>query len=216
MANVPIRDDIGIPAFPGNSKGEKAQEVEVVEKKVEKIVTGKVAVKKKTLGQKFADTFIATDGKTVMDYILHDVMAPAFVSLVEDTVQGVLGMVFRGENRPHDRTRRQGGASYVNYGGYSSYNDRRPKSRFEPGNRAKHEFDNLGFATRGEAENVLGHLVDLTIDYGFASVADLYEFAGVESSYTDQKWGWHNLEDARVVRGRYDYEIKLPRTEALD
>ena len=47
--------------------------------------------------------------------------------------------------------------------------------------RARHEFGNIIYTSRGEAEEVLSHLVDLTIEYGEATVAAFYELSNIES-----------------------------------
>ena len=75
---------------------------------------------------------------------------------------------------------------------------------FSRGSRARHDFDDILFESRGEAEDVLSHLVDLTIDYGVASVADFYDLSGIESQFTDNKYGWTNLRDAEVTESMRD------------
>ena len=82
--------------------------------------------------------------------------------------------------------------------------------------RARHDFDEIILETRGEAEEVLSHLVDLTIDYQQATVADLYDLVGITSNFTDNKYGWTDLRSASVTRVRDGYLINLPRTQILD
>lgn len=87
---------------------------------------------------------------------------------------------------------------------------------FSRGSRARHDFDDILFESRGEAEDVLSYLVDLTIDYGVASVADFYDLSGIESQFTDNKYGWTNLRDACIDRVRNGYIIRLPQAKPLD
>ena len=70
--------------------------------------------------------------------------------------------------------------------------------------------------TRGEAEEVLSHLVDLTEDFGGARVADLYDLVGLESQFTDDKYGWMTLNTATVSRVRKGYLINLPKPILMD
>jgi hypothetical protein len=79
-----------------------------------------------------------------------------------------------------------------------------------------HDFDDIIIPTRGEAELVLDKLIDLTIDYREATVADLYELTGVDAAFTDRKYGWRDLRSAKVVRCKTGYIIDLPPTELLD
>ena len=47
--------------------------------------------------------------------------------------------------------------------------------------------------------------------YQMVSVADLYDLVGVTGDYTDNKYGWTNLRNAKVVRVRDGYMIDLPK-----
>lgn len=213
--NIPIRDD-GLPNYPSNAKGNKkeASSDEKEERVVKQVATGIVRTKKKGLAQKAAETFVQDDIRSVGDYILHDVLIPAFKSLIYDTVTGGIDMTLYGGTRGSN-TRRDGGRSHVDYGRISTRSSS-THTRVYQRDRARHDFNNLTFETRGEAEVVLSALVDLVVDYGSASVADLYDLTGLPGEYTDQKYGWYDLSSATVIRGRGAYELKLPRTVTLD
>lgn len=196
--------------FPSNSH--RAKE----ERKVEKVVTGKVALKKKSTGKKFLETFIGDDINSVSSYIIHDVLIPAAKSTISDMVQGGIEMLLFGE-RKGNRTRRDQGRSYVSYNSYSSQQPRRDERRdVTYRNRARHNFDDVILSSRGEAEEVLSHLVDLVIDYGQASVGDLYDLVGITGNFTDNKWGWTDLRSASVSRARDGYLLNLPKPILLD
>ena len=47
------------------------------------------------------------------------------------------------------------------------------------------------------------------------SVADLFDMAGVSCNYTDNKYGWTDLQDARVERVYDGYVIRLPKATSL-
>ena len=47
------------------------------------------------------------------------------------------------------------------------------------------------------------------------SVADLFDMAGISCNYTDNKYGWTDLRDARVARVSDGYVIRLPRATSL-
>ena len=72
------------------------------------------------------------------------------------------------------------------------------------------------FDTRGEAEEVLSRLDELIEMYGLVRVADLYDLVGITGDYTDNKYGWKNIRNARVERTRDGYAIKLPRALLID
>lgn len=210
--------------FPGNTKTKKTVEEPAEEKRVQKVVTGKVKKQKKGLGKKVAETFLEDDSKSVASYVFFDILIPAAKELISDMVSGGVEMFLFGEKRGRSASRnttRQGSRSYTSYGNYYKQNDRDERDRrrdrdISRPSRSMHNFDEIILETRGEAEDVLAHLVDLTIDYDQATVADFYDLVGVTSEYTDRRYGWTDLRDASISRVRGGYLINLPRTRPLD
>lgn len=226
--------------FPSNSKTQK-QKVERVAsseervKKVEKVIVGEAKKQKRTFGKKMAEIFLEDDTKSVGSYLIHDVLIPAGKSLICDIVGwgGFAEMMLFGDQRGgrargSSSIRRDGGRTVVNYGAYSSQSPSRvpirgdvrdPRDRprdISRIGRARHDFDEIVLETRGEAEDVLAILVDLTVDYGMASVADLYDAVGITSNFTDEKYGWTELRNATVSRVRGGYLLNLPRPQPLE
>lgn len=200
--------------FPSNSHKSK-EETKKQEKKVEKVTSGKVVKQKKSLGKKFAETFLGDNIESVSSYIIYDIIIPAAKNMISDTVSNGIEMLLFGQTRG-SRTRRDRGKSYVSYSNYYKDRDRYRDRQISQRNRARHNFDDIILESRGEAEEVLSHLVDLTEDYGMASVADLYDLVGVTSNFTDNKYGWDNLSSGRVVPVRGGYLLELPRPIVLD
>jgi hypothetical protein len=194
---------------------------EKTDKKVEKVVTGGVSRRKKPLGTRFVETIFGGDGKGVFQYILLDVLVPAAKDTIADVVsQGIERALF-GESRSSSRrtgTRTPSSSGYVSYNRYSGspLTGRRDEPR-EVSRRARgtHDFDEIILATRVEAEEVLGRMDDLLRKYETVSVGDLYELVGVDSSYTDEKWGWVDLANAGIRRVRSGYLLDLPKPESL-
>lgn len=201
--------------FPANSH--RVKETKEEPRKIEKVIKGKALQRKKSLYKRFVETFIGEDVNSVTSYILHDVLIPAAKSTLSDMVQGGIEMLLFGERRG-SRTTRDKGRSFVSYNNYSSPTGARRDERREPTqrNRSMHNFDDIVLVTRGEAEEVLSHLVDLITDYGEASVADLYDLVGLTEEFTDRKYGWTNLRSASVSRAREGYLLNLPKPILLD
>lgn len=205
-------------SFPSNSR-KKRDKTKADEKKLDKVITGSVKKQKRGLGKKVADVILEDDTKSVGNYVVYDVLIPAAKTMLSDMITGAVEMFLFGEKRG-SRTRREGGRSYTSYGSYYRSTDRdrdlRREREISRYGRARHDFDEIILETRGEAEEVLSHLVDLVDDYGVASVADLYDLVGITSNYTDGKYGWTNLHTASVSRVRGGYLISLPRTKVID
>ena len=210
--------------FPSNSKISKSNpEKTPDEKKLEKVISGNVKRQKRGIGKRIAETLLEDTTQSVGDYIFHDVLVPAAKSMICDIVGwgGFAEMLLFGSVRHDNRITRQGGRSFTSYGSYFNSSlrdkDRDPRDRtLSRTSRSRHEFDDLVLDTRGEAEDVLERLVDQTVDYGRATVADLYDLVGVTSEFTDNKYGWTDLRDASVNRVHGGYLINLPKAVLLD
>lgn len=193
--------------YQANSHKAKAEKQAAEKKKVQKVVKGKVKVKKKGELNKFADMFISEDAVNVKSYILMDVIVPLVKKGISDTVD----MILYGGSGSGSR---RGSSSKISY---SSYYDRRDIDRRASHVRTgRYDFDSIVLESRGEAEEVLDRLCELIDTYKVASVADLYDLVGVDFEYTDNKYGWTNLRNAEVVRVRDGYTLKLPKALPID
>lgn len=185
-------------------------------KEIQQVTSGHVIKKKKNLGQKFADVFLSDEVDSVKDYVLFDVIVPAIKDAIVTTINGAVEMMFYGGYSAPRNTRRDGNKTYVSYGSY--YNGpKRERSKSSEDRNARNDYTNLIFDSRAEAEDVLGRLADIvSSEFEQATVADLYELAGISSSFTDNKWGWMDLRGANVKRVRDGYQLNLPRPILLD
>lgn len=163
----------------------------------------------------FLSDFLGGGIRDVGEFIVNDILIPAAKSTLYEIITGGASMSLFGERRKgNNPAYRDGGRTYISYNNCANNgNDRRDLSRTA---RARHEFDAIGFDSRTEAEEVLSGLVDQTIEYGAATVANFYELSGVDSSYTDRKYGWTNLRDAYTERSRNKYVIVFPPAKPLD
>jgi len=213
---------LDINEFEPNSqkyKMEQAVKDASTEKKIEKVVTGTPVKRKRSLLKRFGDIFLTEDVGDVKAYLIYDVLIPAIKENVADLINSAVGMLFFGEaNR---RARRASGTptgSKVNYGGYFSGGERREKMPAYAKSRVAHNFDDVIFETRGEAELVLDGMIEiLNSEYKQVTVADFYDLAGMSTSFTDNKYGWIDLRGARVIgSSSRGYYIDLPRCVSLD
>lgn len=210
--------------YPANSRAAKKKidkPRETPQKpKMEKIVTGTVIQRKKSFGSKLRDTFIG-DSRSVGQYIVSDVVVPAAKEVLHDVVNSYMDRMLGFDRGP---SRRRVGSSRpatgrVNYSSSSIRRDPREEDRrrvISTGSRAKHDFGEIVLESRAEAEEVIDRLRADLEDYGQVSIADLYDGLGVSSEFTDNKWGWYDLDDARVRYTRDGYLLDLPRPVDFD
>lgn len=185
------------------------------EKRVEKpVISSKVEVKKKPLLKRVVNAFVGEDVGDVRGYLLFDVLIPAIKNTTQDLVTTGLSMVLFGEARRPENISRYGQRSV--YRSYDSISSRKEQKVYSSYNRrAAHEFDDIVFKTRQDAEEVLSHLADLIEIYGIATVADLYDLIDKTASYTDRGWGWRKIGGANVRPVRDGYILELPRAEVV-
>lgn len=214
--------------FPSNSRTKR---VVPENRKVEKITQGAVTVRKKGAGKKLAESFLGEDGGTITSYIIEDIVMPALKNAASDIVKYGVDIVKDGFNvlifgdkrggRPSS-SRNETKVSYNNYskGGRDPRRDsplsRESRREISQQSRSRHDFDDIVFPSRTEAEDVLFHLVELTEKYDQATVMDLYDLAGITFNFTDDRYGWKELGRARVIPVRGGYIIDFPKTILLD
>ena len=195
--------------FPSNSK--KSREAPK-RPSGSKVIQGGVVQKKKTLGKRFAETFLGSDPGESANYTFYDIVIPAIKNMVFDGIEIFLFGETRG--RRVDRGR-SGHRAYdrISYRDDGRRNERPPWSAPSRGG-GRHE--DVEVETRSDAEAVLNRLADLIDEYGEATVADLNAAVGRRGDFTDHKYGWTNISSARPVRTRDGYLIDLPRPIVLN
>ena len=201
---------------PNSHKYKEQQKAASEEKRVEKVVQGKVKVKKKNEVRKFADVFVAEDAHNVKEYLLMEVAIPAIKNTIIDLITNGVTMLFNGETGT--KTRKRSG-DYVSYRDYSSRDrDRDRRDRGGASVRGRFDLDDLVFGSRADADATLEQMEDMIDRYGWATVLDLYESAdlGGSAPWTANKYGWTSLRSADVVKVRDGYVIKLPKAMPLD
>lgn len=201
--------------YKSNSNKSKTEAVkQAEEKRVEKVVTGKVVTKKKSGLSKFAGEFISEDAKNIKSYVIGDVLIPAFKKAISDIITDGIDIILYGGNG-RSRSGRSN-ADRVSYRSY--YDDRRPSDRLTTSRYSSnsYSYDDIILDSRGEAEEVLARMDELMDTYGLVRVADLKDLVGITGSYTDNKYGWTNIRNAEIVHVRDGWMIKMPRAVAID
>lgn len=207
----PIPSD-DTPEVQSPAQGEK--------KVIRKVVTGKAIKKKKSLGSRFREAIGGKDGQNLPDFLMYEVLGPAFREMVVDAaIQGVERLAYGEARQSSRRTANHrgpvGSSSHISYNRYSA----RPVETRPPMSargRGSHDFGEIELETMAEGHEVLSMMDELVHRYGTCAVSELYEMLGLESSFTDEKYGWTDLRGADVRRTRHGtYALILPRTEPI-
>ena len=199
------------PVFPSNTHKERAHSRPKI------TPVGQARRKEKSLGSRIAETFAVDDMHSVGNVVLFDVIIPTIKAMLQDVVsEGTQRLLF-GDSRRRNVSNSRSTASYTSY---NRYYDREPRQREEPrmSHRARmnHNFDEIILEDRMTADTVLDSLSELVDRYDSATVADLYELVGFDSTPADIKWGWTSMAGMSVLRDRSGYILNLPKPIPLD
>lgn len=206
--------------FPSNSKTPSGGEA----KKIESVVASEVVSRKKSLGKRFKDIFIGGDSRSVVQYIITEVLVPQAKEMITEAASEGLQRMIYGEGRTGPRrygARPNSSAGPTSYNRYSQRGNN-PIGRSGREDRSNatlrsKDIDDIILATRIEADTVLERMVDLLTEYGTVSVADLHSLISWSSTHIDQKWGWEDLQGSNVQRAREGgYVLNLPKAQPLD
>lgn len=194
-------------------KQEKTEEVPVQKKRFEPVVSGGAKLQKKSGLRRFADTFIAEDFRTVSGYILSEIAVPKIKQLLFDMVVSGAAKTFGVAERPRDQTINTVNPPYRRY--YNDHNiPRNPEPMCHGYRQNAANYDDIIFATRGDAELVLETMEEAVSTYGFVTILGMYDLAGCDCTlmpHTYDKYGWSNLKQAKVERTQGGWFIRLPK-----
>lgn len=216
--------------FPSNSRrpvaGSDKENTGVPEVKLEPVViSGKVIRRKKPLGRRIKDAFFSSDSSSVFGYIFKEVVIPAVQALATDMVtQGIEKAVY-GEVRSHRGSTRSAGYrnTHISYDRPGTPAVHRPITSYNTASARRPAASQPSAFDLGEiivedkiTADIIGEKLFETIErYNCVTVANLLELLDKTSTYTDNKYGWTNLDDMRVVRIREGYLLHLPDPEDL-
>ena len=190
------------------SKEEQSTQAAVPAKKFDKVVSGNVKMKKNG-AKNIAGKIVAGDPTEIKSFMVEDVVIPSIKNLIEDLIVKGCRMLLRGKTSARSNDTNAGFISYNKMSGG------RP-SRPDPSPRAIRTYQDITLESRADAEEVLFRLKEALATYGMVSVADLYDLLGQSHAYTDQKYGWTNLDSARIECVRGGYVFDMPRAIPLN
>lgn len=178
--------------------------------KIEKVTNGTVTQRNGSATDKTFGGLIHATVNDICEYVIYEVLIPTIKRTAYDIICNSAGMVF-GEKNASNKT---ANANRVSYREYYEKKDR-PSYLRSDRNVNSYSYKDLIFTDRGDAESVLERMYEILERYDAVSIAELFELSGEPSSYTDNKYGWTDLRDARVRPVRGGYIIQLPRAITL-
>lgn len=196
------------------SNSHKSKESEMKKKK-KKVANGKI--RKPSLGQELLSIFVPEDVSNLRDYIIKDLIIPNAKDLIWNTVGAIL---YPGSD-PKSYGRRPSNADKISYEKYSKRNNNSrvyyESDRYERiQSRESKLIREVFVETRGEAEEIVQRMEETIATYGFVSVADLCDFAGIDSDYTLNNYGWISLGTVKINHVRGGWVVKFPKALPIE
>lgn len=183
-------------------------------KEIKPVVSGTARTKKKSGLLSLKNEIIAEDASNVGSYIVKDVLIPAARNIIIDIITDSANMIFGGGTGNRSGRRSGNSAPYVSYRNYSEPRNRSSENTVS---RQRFDCDDIVFASKQDAEAVLGQMIDIMNNYdGVVTVADLYDLADLTQPYTSNRYGWTSLRSASTQRVRDGYILKLPKPMPID
>jgi hypothetical protein len=163
---------------------------------------------KKSLKNKFKETFTNEDSRSITEWIVMDVVVPKIKEAVVNSITGSLNMLFYGD--PNKSTIN----GKTNYSRINTSTNR--TTRREYNRPSKPDISEVAFNSRVDALRVLDALEDRIEQYDCCTVADFYEAVGIEPGHSDYKYGWLDLEKAYVSAYGSQYYIEFPKSRLIE
>ena len=206
--------------YKSNSNKSKQKDSPPDAKPIVSVAKGKII--EKTPARKAADNFFAEDMKGVGSYVVKDVLLPGIKRILSTAIKGAVDTAFYGTGARFDDMRgpRRPG-QMVDYTQRNYFDGRDQAYQNGPMVRTHSmSTDNILFESYGEAQDVVHGLQQLISQYGVASVAQMYDLAGVSimGDYTKHNYGWNSItsQNTRIIDTRDGYILDMPKALPLE
>ena len=198
--------------------------IEVSERSPKKpvVVSSSVEETKPGLVARLVKGLIGPNGiRAIFTYLGKEVVAPAIKDTVVNSITTGVNMMAYGEDRGRYnnsgwnnpmRSNMPMSRTYTNYTSAYHTNSSTETHVINTPGRIKEIY----LFSHNDAQAVLDSLQQDILNYGYARLADYYDYAGQPStSYTDNSYGWRDLRAVRIIPIRGKYVISLPPVEVI-
>jgi hypothetical protein len=168
-------------------------------KDISPVTTGRVRTKQAGFSTQVRDI-----GNGLFESIIVPAVKDAIVAFFTN---GVSQVIFGQETNTRGRSRHR---SYNRMYDNEEPVRRTRRSQGRVVHRPEPVYEDIFFENRQDAGAVLGRMMELVGEYGWASLGDLYSLVGMSSNFTNERYGWDQLSHCRVHYSPEGYYIDLP------
>lgn len=169
--------------------------------------------------KKFVSLFIKADYPTVKENFVMNVMVPKITEMFVDGIRETAEMIFYGQTTTKPGRSKSG--TYISYNNFS--NTKKTAPQVEQRENLYHPEADVPFPTYYDADELKDILLEMISVNHNVTVAEFYREANqiledpvrVPNDYMNERYGWTDLSEAKVVRRSGDYYLSLPRCREL-
>lgn len=214
-----------MPDYSNSKRAKQASSEPIEDKKIERITSAEVVIRKRGPWRTFRDLIIEADMGSVGRYLWIDFLIPTLKMMIVGTAeQGINRMVY-GEPRSAGFRPRMNPSSSLglganrpgvsNYVPYEALSRQQHQAQLGPGPKVITDDRGYIISSRTEAEEVLDTLAMVIDKYEVVTVADLHEMLGLSSTMIDHRWGWIDVREAQIRQIRDGWVLELPQPEEI-
>ena len=200
MAEVKMPEKSKVPVSVNNGKPETQNKV---------IVKGEL--KKESPWTKFKSEFLKTDGKTIGNYITHQVIVPA----IKNTVLNIVQMLLFGKTNNNNNASNGVYRSNVPYVSYRDISNKPQQQAVSSSQGNLYAPIEVVVASQGDGNSVLSEAQEVIDRYSQLRVSEFFEFVGLQCPYTLINYGWTNINSATVTPYGDKWLITMPKAKPI-
>lgn len=195
------------------SQSNKKRDDELIKKKVDAIVNGKVSDKKPSGFSRMKDEIIKSDLSSISSAVMTEIVIPKMTDLFFNALESGLHMLFYGNLGSSRTTVSQGPKR-----DYTAYS-RNTVSTVRSSSRSSEvsiDYRDVIVTDANEARLLVMNIENILDTHGEVSVADLYAMADIKKYDTIyNNYGWRSMKPRPIIKVRDGWMVKMPPLERL-
>lgn len=202
--------------FKPNSN--KYKEEHPRERRLVKSEKGRAEIHKKNFVEKLSEVFIVGSMSEMSDYVFFEVIVPAIKNTISEVIfKGINMLLFK--NSSGKRYNSNSGSNNNSRTSYSSYyNNRRDDDGPRVAVLARRSSYDIALRdyTLPEVEEILDEIEGISDDYPVYRISDVHDIVGIQSEYTDNKYGWKSNVMPTYSHTRDGFMLHFPAPVLLE
>lgn len=194
------------------SQSDKKRNEDLIKKKVDAIVSGKVSDKKPSNFSRIKDEIIKSDFSSISSAVMSEIIIPKMTDLFFNALDSGLHMLFYGNIGNRTTTSQGPKRDYTAYS-KNTISTTRTSSRVSG---LDIDYRDVILEDVSEAKRLVMNIENVLDTHGELSVADLYAMADIKKYDTIyNNYGWREMKPRPLIKVKDGWLVKMPPLEKL-